>query len=122
MKALRAIAGFLAGYGLSMASSIALFQLSGHDPHAVQPAWFIVVTAVYGIAFSVLAGYAGAWVGGYGAGFSVAVAIFVVSILSSLIDRNGAHWSQVVALVCMCPATVLGAKLRMRSRAQGFSL
>ena len=50
-----------------------------------RPAWFIVVTAVYGIAFSVLAGYAGAWVGGYGAGFAVAVAIFVVSILSSLI-------------------------------------
>lgn len=115
-NALLQFVGFLAGYGLSLASSIAFFQLSGRPPYLPQPMWFMVLTAVYGIAFSVLAGYAAASIGTYSTGFAVAVTIFVLSILSLLMDKGG-HWSQFIALVLMAPATVLGAKLRSRQRA-----
>jgi hypothetical protein len=117
MKALLAVAGFLAGYGLSVVSGIALFQLSGHAPHYAQPFWFMAMTAVYGVAFSIAGGYIATWIGGYGAGFAVGVATFVVAMLSALGDRSHPHWSQVVALVFMCPAAVLGAKLRVRRQA-----
>jgi MFS family permease len=114
MKWLRQVGGFLVGYGISMFSSVAWFLLMHRPPHMMQPAWFIAATAVYGIAFSILAGYVAASIGNYPTGFAVAVAIFVASVLSSLADPRHSHWSQVVALVCMCPAAVLGAKLRMR--------
>jgi hypothetical protein len=118
VQALRQLAGFLVGYGISMSSSLAWFLLMRRPPHLWQPVWFMVATAVYGIALSVLSGYVATAIGSYATGFAVAVAIFVVSILSSLADRGHPHWSQVVALVFMCPAAVLGAKLRVRRRGQ----
>jgi hypothetical protein len=33
-------------------SAVALFQLSGRDPHAQQPPWFVVASVTYGIVFA----------------------------------------------------------------------
>jgi hypothetical protein len=118
MKVVRAVGGFLLGYGVSLASSLAWFHFSGRPPYLPQPVLFMVATAIYGILFAVLAGYVAAWIGGYGAGFAIGVAIAVLSILSLLTDK-GAHWSQYISLVLMAPGCVLGAKLRAR---QGVGL
>jgi hypothetical protein len=118
MKPLKQVVGFLVGYGISMSSSLTWFVLMRRPPHLLQPVWFMVATVVYGVALSILSAYVATAIGSYATGFAVAVAIFVVSILSSLADRGHSHWSQVVALVFMCPAAVLGAKLRVRKRGQ----
>jgi hypothetical protein len=119
MKALRPalfqVGGFLVGYGISLASSLAFFFGLHRPPQVAQPIWFMVLTAVYGIVFAMIAGYAAAAIGSYATGFAVGVAIFVASILS-LVSDAGAHWSQYIALVLMSPAAVLGAKLRVMRR------
>ena len=109
--ALKTTLAALAGYLLSAVSSVVFFRVTGHSPHASQPAWFIALTVVYGVAFSLQAGYLAARVGGYNAGFAVAVITFTFAMLSALADAHSAHWSQVVALVAMCPAAVVGARL-----------
>jgi drug/metabolite transporter (DMT)-like permease len=105
----RAVPGFLAGYGISAASSIAFFLATHRDPHATQPLWFMALTAVCGIAFALLGGFVAARVGGFRTGQSVGIAIVVVAFLSMVLDAKGAHWSQVVAMVLMAPAAALGA-------------
>ncbi len=106
----RIVLGALTGYVFSAASSAALFLLSHHNPHTPQHVSFIVITIVYGVLFSIAAGFVAAKIGGYQAGVAVGIMIFVVALLSMLMDPRGAHWSQVVALVAMCPSAVLGAK------------
>jgi hypothetical protein len=115
MKVLRQVAGFLVGYAISLATSIAFFKLSGRPPYLAQPTWFMVLTAVYGVGFAIVAGYVATAIGSYGPGFAVGVAIMVASLLSLFVD-HGAHWSQFISLVLMSSAAVLGAKLRMRRR------
>jgi len=115
MKILRQILGFLAGYAISLGSSLAWFFGLHRPPQIAQPMWFMVLTAVYGIALTMLAAYIAASIGSYATGFAIGVAIFVASVFSLLSDP-GQHWSQYIALVCMSPAAVLGAKLRVRGR------
>jgi hypothetical protein len=119
MKALRQVLGWLVGYGISLASSLAWFAAMHRPPYLAQPKWFMVATAVYGILFAILAGYVAARVGSYPTGFAVGVTIAVLSIISLLVDA-GTHWSQYVALVLMSPAAVLGAKLRVIERAPQY--
>ena len=40
MKVLRSIAAVIVGYSIFVISAVALFRLSGFDPHAPQPLWF----------------------------------------------------------------------------------
>jgi hypothetical protein len=103
------VLGFLAGYGISAASSIVFFLVSRRDPHAGQPIWFMALTAVWGVAFALLGGFVAARIAGFRAGQSVGIAIVVVAFLSMVLDAKGAHWSQVIAMVLMAPAAALGA-------------
>jgi RsiW-degrading membrane proteinase PrsW (M82 family) len=109
VRVLRVILGFLAGYGISAASAILFFLAAKRDPHAPQPLWFIVATAVWGIAFALLGGFVAARIAGFRVGQAVGIAIIVVSFLSMIFDARGAHWSQVVAMVLMAPAAAFGA-------------
>jgi hypothetical protein len=109
LRTLRIVLAFLAGYGISAASSVVFFLATRHDPHAPQPFWFMVLTAVWGIAFAFLGGFVAARISGFRAGQSVAIAIVVVAFLSMVLDAKGAHWSQIVAMVLMAPAAALGA-------------
>jgi hypothetical protein len=109
LRALRVVLGFLAGYGISAVSSILFFLATKRDPHALQPIWFMALTAVVGIAFALLGGFVAARIAGFRVGQSVGIAIVVVAFLSMIFDAKGAHWSQVVAMVLMAPAAALGA-------------
>jgi hypothetical protein len=119
MKVLRQLMGWVVGYGISLASSLAWFACMHRPPYLAQPKWYMVATAIYGFLFAILAGYVAARIGTYPTGFAVGVTIAVLSILSLLTDK-GAHWSQYVSLVLMSPAAVLGAKLRVIESAPRF--
>jgi hypothetical protein len=119
MKTLRQVLGWLVGYGISLASSLAWFAAMHRPPYLAQSNWFMAATAVYGVLFAILGGYIAARIASYPAGFAVGVTIAVLSIISLLVDA-GMHWSQYVALVLMSPAAVLGAKLRVIERAPKF--
>ena len=61
---LRSILAVLFGYAVFAVSGVALFQLTGIDPHgAIAPA-YMAGFVVYGIAFALLGGYLGGWSAG----------------------------------------------------------
>ena len=53
---IRNILSIIAGYAIFVVSSLALFKISGRAPHADPTTAFIIVTAIYGIVFSFIAG------------------------------------------------------------------
>jgi hypothetical protein len=106
---MRRILGFLAGYSISLVSSILLFRVSGHDPGRPASALFMVFTAIYGIAFAFLGGWIAAHIGGFSTGCAVGVMIVVLSLFSFVTDIGASHWAQIVSLVLMAPAAVAGA-------------
>jgi hypothetical protein len=117
---MRAVAGFVVGYLISVVSSVAFFQLLHRDPHAAAPVWFIAVTALYGAAFAVLAGFVAVKIAGPGrgqkTGTAVGIAILIVALLSMVMDIRGAHWTQIVAMVFMAPAAGVGGMLAAERR------
>ncbi len=53
---LRGILAIVAGYLIFAVSAAALFVVSGRDPHALQPAGFVVIVLLYGIGFAGVSG------------------------------------------------------------------
>jgi hypothetical protein len=106
---MRHILGFLAGYLISLVSSILLFRVSGHDPGRPASASFMLLTAIYGIAFAFLGGWVAARIGKFSTGCAVGVMIAALSIFSLFTDIGASHWAQAVSFFLMAPAAVAGA-------------
>jgi len=115
MRALRSVLAVLGGYLIFALSAVALFQLSGRDPHAPQPLWFVIVAVAYGMLFAGLGGILAARLAPTRARLHAASVALVlglgaaVSLIASA--GTGATWSQWSALVLMAPSAYLGAGL-----------
>jgi hypothetical protein len=59
---LRSILAVFVGYAIFAGSGVALFQLSGQDPHGEASTPFMVGAVVYGIVFALLGGYISGWI------------------------------------------------------------
>jgi MFS-type transporter involved in bile tolerance (Atg22 family) len=107
-----AVISVIVGYLVFALSAAALFQLTGRDPHAVQPIWFETITIVYGIVFAALGGFVAARIARTNArrqALAVAVVLAVGATFSLIASPGaGATWSQWAALVLMAPAAYLG--------------
>jgi len=118
MKVLRSIGAVVTGYLLVGAAAELLFYLSGRNPHAPASAPFIVLTAIYGFFIAALAGHVAARIAGrlellHAAVLACLVAL--VALLSLLADLGaGSVWSQLVALLFMAPAVMIGAMTRLK--------
>lgn len=122
-RVLRAVAAVVGGYLIFALSAVALFHVSGRDPHAPQPVWFVAATVAYGIAFAALAGFIAARCAParplrHAAGVAVLLAL---GATVSLVARPGAGatWSQWGALILMAPSALLGGCLAPRARRGG---
>lgn len=108
---LRGLFAVIAGYLLFATASIALFAISGRDPYAPAPAWFLASSTVYGMIAATAAGYMAAALAGRNDN-RVATALSIVialGALASLAAANpGAHWSQWAALCLMAPCSLIG--------------
>lgn len=115
---LRSIGAVLAGYLLFALPAVALFQLTGRDPHAPQPLWFVALATVYGMAFAAAGGLLAVRLSAdrslRHAGFLAGVVALgaVVSLLTS--PTADATWSQRTALALMAPSAYIVAWLRRR--------
>jgi hypothetical protein len=115
VKLLRSIASVIVGYGVFVVSAVALFQLSGREPHAPQPLWFMVASTAYGMAFAGLGGSLSARIApsrprlhaGITALFLAAGA--TVSLIKS--PPADATWSMWGAILLMAPACCLAGFL-----------
>jgi len=113
---IKKVIGIVIGYAIFAASALALFKLSGHDPHADPTIVFAILTAVYGAVFSFIGGlvaqliartndlkirYILAWII---AGFA----------LFSFFKTDGNHWTQILAIFIFGPAAILGGSFYQR--------
>ena len=119
-RMLRSIAAVLGGYLIFALSAVALFQLSGRDPHATQPLWFVVASVLYGMAFAAAGGFFAARVAS-ARPLAHAVTVGVVLALGAAVSLvaspgDGATWSQWTALLLMAPSTCIGGYLAVQSR------
>ena len=118
MRVLRNAVAVVAGYLAFVLSAVAFFQLSGRNPHASQPLWFVVLSALYGIVFAGLGGALAARMApsrglasAAGVAFIVAAGAAVSLVTSPSAD---ATWSQWAALILMAPAAYAGGRLAAR--------
>jgi hypothetical protein len=123
MRVLRTVAAVVGGYLIFALSAVALFHVTGRDPHAPQPIWFVAATVAYGIVFATLAGFVAARCARarplrHAAGVAVLLALgATVSLVAH--PGVGATWSQWGALILMAPSAVLGGYLAPRARRGG---
>ena len=117
MPILRSVIAVAVGYLVFAASAVALFQLSGHDPHSSNDVGFMVVGIFYGFFFATLAGFVAARIGGrYEIEHSLAVASLIAAAgAASLLMRDslGVIWTQLAALLVMAPSAMAGGYLRI---------
>ena len=115
---LRSIGAVVAGYLVFGLSAVALFRLSGSDPHSAAGAAFMAGSMVWGLLFGAAGGYTAARLAGRrslahaGAVGVLLAAIAAVSWLAR--PGGGAVWTQAAAILLFAPATLLGGWLHSR--------
>jgi hypothetical protein len=118
MRLLRSLAAVVGGYLIFALSAVALFQLSGRDPHAPQPLWFEAVALGYGMGFAALGGFFAARLAPSRPLLHAAImaGILALGASVSLVTSPGtdASWSQWGALALMAPSAYLGGRLATR--------
>jgi len=87
---LRGLFAIIAGYLLFATASIALFAITGRDPYAAAPAWFLASSTVYGMIAATASGYMAA------------------SLARRDDNRVPAVLAVVIALCLMAPCAFLG--------------
>ncbi|HEX6965339.1 MAG TPA: hypothetical protein VF166_06040 [Gemmatimonadaceae bacterium] len=121
---MRTVLGVVLGYALFAVSAVALFRLSGHDPHVSASFAFESFTIAYGILFAGAAGYLATLVVARrdlrAAGMVAGILALVAFV--SLVARPGAGaiWTQLSAVVLFAPTVVLGGWCRLRYHARRY--
>ena len=123
VRILRSIAAVVGGYLVFALSAVALFQLSGRDPHAPQPLWFEVAAVAYGMGFAALGGCFAARIAPtrtlLHAGLVAVVVALGASVSLVASPGAGATWSQWTALALMAPSAYVGGRLATGTLATG---
>ena len=107
---IRKILGVIVGYAIFVATSLALFKLSGQDPHAQATTNFQILTAVYGAVFSFLSGLVLQLIDktkNLNLNYILAFIIAGFAIFS-LLKSDGSHWTQLLAIIIFAPVSILG--------------
>jgi len=114
----RSVIAVAVGCVVFSASALALFRISGQDPHSPADVSFMAASVAYGIFFAALAGFLAAWLAKrWEFEHSLAVACLIaVGGAISLLTRpaQGAMWTQLAALLVMAPSAMLGGYMRLR--------
>jgi len=106
---IRKIFGVIIGYALFVATSLALFRLSGQDPHGQTTISFQILTAIYGAVFSFLSGLVLQFVAKT---TNLTLNYILAGIIAgfatfSLIKSDGGHWTQILAIFIFAPVSIL---------------
>lgn len=107
---IRKVAGIIAGYAIFVITSLALFKLSGQDPHAEATTGFQILTALYGVVFSFLCGLVVQLIAKTNTlTLNYILAVIIAGFATfSLIQSDGSRWTQLLAIFAFAPVSVLG--------------
>lgn len=112
LRILRSTAAVIGGYLVFALSAVAIFQLSGRNPHAPQPLWFMGLSVLGGSAFAALGGFIAARIAPgrplLHAGLVALVLALGASASLRMSPATDATWSQWTALILMAPSAYLG--------------
>ena len=113
---IRNILAVIAGYLIFAISSVLLFTLTSHKPHAEASTAFKIITIIYGVFFFVIAGFVVQLIARQktlALNYILALVIFIFATIS-LITATGTHWTQLFAMFIFAPVSVLGGYLKNR--------
>jgi len=107
---IRNILSILAGYVIFVITSLALFKLSGQDPHADPTTIFVILTVIYGAAFAFVAGLITQLIAKTKNITPNYVLCFIIAGFAtfSLFKTTGNHWTQLLAIFIFAPISILG--------------
>ena len=107
---IRNILSVLAGYIIFVITSLALFKLSGQDPHADPTTIFVILTIIYGAAFSSVSGFITQLIAKTKNITLNYVLCFIMAGFAtfSLFKTTGNHWTQLLAIFLFAPISILG--------------
>jgi uncharacterized membrane protein YeaQ/YmgE (transglycosylase-associated protein family) len=108
----RKILAVIAGYAIFVITSLALFKLSGHAPHADPGTGFFILTIIYGIACSFIAGLIVQLIARTKDLKLHYVLAFIIAGFAafSLLKSDGNHWTQILAIVVFAPVSIVGGR------------
>ena len=107
---IRNILSVLAGYVIFVITSLALFKLSGQDPHDDPTTTFVILSIIYGAAFSFLSGLITQLISKTKNITLNYVLCFIIAGFAtfSLFKTTGNHWTQLLAIFIFAPISILG--------------
>lgn len=120
MRLARTILAVILGYLIFAITAVALFRLSGRDPHASQPTWFMALAVFSGMAFAVVGALVAGALASHRPHVYIALALLIavgasVSLVTS--PSSDATWSQWTALLLMAPSAYLAGRVQHSRRA-----
>jgi hypothetical protein len=113
---IRNILSVIVGYLIFAVSSVLLFTLTSHKPHGDASTTFKIATIIYGVFFSVIAGFVVQLIAKQKTltlNYILALVIFLFAAIS-LITATGTHWTQLFAMLIFAPVSVLGGYIKNR--------
>ena len=107
---IRNILSIIAGYAIFVATTLALFRVSGQDPHAEATTSFMIMSTIYGAVVSFIAGLVSQWIAkSSDLKINYVLACLIAGFATfSLFKSSGNHWTQLVAIFIFAPVSILG--------------
>jgi len=107
---IRKILGVFVGYVIFAATSLALFKLSGQDPHGQTTTSFKILTVIYGAIFSFLSGLILQLISQTkNLNLNYVLAFIIAGFATfSLLKSDGSYWTQLFAIFIFAPISILG--------------
>jgi CDP-diglyceride synthetase len=107
---IRKILSIIAGYAIFVVTSLALFKLSGQNPHANPTTSFLIITIIYGAVFSFVSGLVTQLIAKTANLKVNYILAFIIAGFAtfSFFKSEGNHWTQLLAIFIFAPVSILG--------------
>jgi hypothetical protein len=106
----RKILSIIVGYAIFVITALGLFKFSGQKPHSDPTTVFAIVTAIYGVASSFIAGLVTQIISKTkNLKLNYILAFIIAGFATfSLFKSDGNHWTQLLAIFIFAPTSILG--------------
>ena len=112
----RNILSIIVGYVIFVITALALFKFSGVKPHADPTTVFVILTAIYGVITSFIAGLVTQIIAQTKTLKINYILAFIIAGFAtfSLFKSDGNHWTQLIAIFIFAPASILGGLIYIK--------
>jgi len=106
----RKVLSIIVGYAIFVMTALGFFKFSGQKPHADPTTVFVIVTAIYGVVTSFIAGLVVQFISHSKNLETNYILAFIIAGFAtfSLFKSDGYHWTQFLAIFIFAPASILG--------------